>query len=394
MRDRLAAWLAAETHRRDHDRDGAYDDPQAPAIIDAWWPRLVHAMFDAASGDAVDALGITIDDGDRRGHLGSAFNNGMYGQVHKDLRQVLGQTVVDSWSRTYCGNGALAACRAALWAALDQAAGDLQTEFGSANVADWRRALADEDVRHTAAGITAVPAIHWINRPTFQQVVQIGADVDPFECYKAKADRGTASPAPQTLALTDELESNQLVVSKAEAACNAADVNQQGLADPSAHLTCYKLKEAPGQPRFTPRTVQTNNRFGDQALTLLKASSLCVPSIHDGAEAALATDFFKCYRARVAVGGNRFVSQTVALQDTFGDRIAKVRKPAQVCLPVDAGDGMVDRADRLVCYKIKSAPGQPRFDRRAVVVAGPIANQTLTARKPSTLCVPSTVAIE
>jgi hypothetical protein len=105
MRDRLAAWLAAETHRRDHDRNGVYDDPQAPAIMDAWWPRLVHAMFDTASGDAVNALGITIDDGDRRNHLGSAFNNGMYGHVNKDLRRVLGHTVADPWSRAYCGNG-------------------------------------------------------------------------------------------------------------------------------------------------------------------------------------------------------------------------------------------------------------------------------------------------
>ena len=72
----------------------------------------------------------------------------------------------------------------------------------------------------------------------------------------------------------------------------------------------------------------------------------------------------------------------------------KVRKPASLCLPVDAGGGVVDRADRLVCYEIKSAPGQPRFDQRDISVVSPIANQTLTARKPSTLCVPSTVVLE
>src|SRR6185295_13922404 len=43
----------------------------------------------------------------------------------------------------------------------------------SPNVVDWKRAIADEDVRQTAVGVTTVPAIHWINRPTFQQVVQI-----------------------------------------------------------------------------------------------------------------------------------------------------------------------------------------------------------------------------
>jgi hypothetical protein len=130
-------------------------------------------MFDAPSGDAIDNIHISLDDVNRRQHIGSAFNDGFYSHVNKDLRQVLGQPVVDPWSRTYCGGGVLATCRAALWAALEQAADDLEAEFGSPNVADWKRAIADEDVRQTAVGVTTVPAIHWINRPTFQQVVQI-----------------------------------------------------------------------------------------------------------------------------------------------------------------------------------------------------------------------------
>jgi acyl-homoserine lactone acylase PvdQ len=172
MRDRLAAWNDAATHRRDFDHSGEYDDPQSPAIMDAWWPRLVHAMFDATSGNAVNALHIGIHD-TPGAHQGSAFNGGAYSQVNKDLRQVLGQAVQSPWSRTYCGNGDLADCRTALWGALEQAAADLETEFGSADVGDWKRAIADDDVRHSAVGITSVPAMHWINRPTFQQVVQI-----------------------------------------------------------------------------------------------------------------------------------------------------------------------------------------------------------------------------
>src|SRR5437879_9060030 len=47
MRDRLATWVTTQTHRRDLDHsctvaanfDCPYDDPQAPAIIDAWWTR-------------------------------------------------------------------------------------------------------------------------------------------------------------------------------------------------------------------------------------------------------------------------------------------------------------------------------------------------------------------
>lgn len=174
MRDRLAAWRAADAHRRDFDRDGAYDDPQAPAIMDVWWSLLVHAEFDAPTGNAISNLGIGIHDAPQ-GHNGSAFGGGFYSHVQKDLRQVLGLPVVDPTSQTYCGGGNLAACATMLWTTLGQAASSLQTEFSSANVADWKRAVADDEVRSSAIGIATAPPFAWINRPTFQQVVQIGS---------------------------------------------------------------------------------------------------------------------------------------------------------------------------------------------------------------------------
>jgi hypothetical protein len=53
-------------------------------------------------------------------------------------------------------------------------------------VANWRRAMSYEDVRHTAVGVTTVPPIAWINRPTFQQVVEIGGDMDGDGCTDAQ----------------------------------------------------------------------------------------------------------------------------------------------------------------------------------------------------------------
>ena len=174
MRNRLAAWETAGAHRRDANRDGQYDDPQAPAIMDAWWSPLAHAMFDGASNNAISTLGIGIHDAPQ-GHGGSAFQGGMYSHVQKDLRQVLGLSLTDPFSQTYCGAGNLATCSAALWSSLDAAATSLQTQFGSPNVADWKRAVADDDVRSQVIGVTSLPAFHWIDRPTFQQLVQIDA---------------------------------------------------------------------------------------------------------------------------------------------------------------------------------------------------------------------------
>ncbi|MBI1886645.1 MAG: penicillin acylase family protein [Chloroflexi bacterium] len=185
MRDRLGAWAPTGAHRRDRDHDGQYDDPQAPAIMDAWWPRLAHAMFDAHSANAIGNLKLELEDGNRTAHLGSAFQGAFYSQVNKDVRQVLGRPVQDAWSRTYCGGGDLGECRDVLWRSLAQAAADLEEEFDSPTVGDWKRQLADEDIRHSPVGVTPAPAIHWINRPTFQQLVQIGRPTHPTASFGA-----------------------------------------------------------------------------------------------------------------------------------------------------------------------------------------------------------------
>ena len=236
MRNRLAAWLLTETHRIDRNRDGQYDDPQSRGdhgrLVAAPLARHLRREF----GHAIDHLRIGLEDTDRTSHLGSAFNGAFYAHINKDLRRVLGLPQSDPWSRAYCGGGNLAACRVALWDSLEQAAADLEQEFGVAeteaecndpidndsdglvnngcpasgapesgsqcanaldddldgaindgcprstepDVADWKRGMDDEDVRHSAVGVTTVPPIHWINRPTFQQVVMIGSDpADP-----------------------------------------------------------------------------------------------------------------------------------------------------------------------------------------------------------------------
>jgi acyl-homoserine lactone acylase PvdQ len=180
MRDRLAAWVAADSHRRDHDHDGQYDDAVSPAIIDALWPRLTSAIF-SDEGDPIAAFHISLDDANRWHHIGSAFQDGTFGHIEKDLRKTLGDPVQGAFSRRYCAGGNLADCRSLLWASLSLAASDLEAEFDSPNVADWQRDPSYEDVRHSAVGVTNVPAIHWINRPTFQQVVQIGAPVPDLE---------------------------------------------------------------------------------------------------------------------------------------------------------------------------------------------------------------------
>jgi hypothetical protein len=350
--------------------------------MDAWWTRLVHGMFDVTSGNAVDNLRIELDDANRRNHVGSAFQGAIYSQVNKDLRQILGLAVADPWSRTYCGNGVLAACRTALWDAMSQAAADLQTEFSSANVADWKREVADEDIRHVAAGVTNVPAIHWINRPTFQQVVQV-PNVDHFKCYKTRKVTGFVR---RTVGLDDPFGPSVATLTRPDSLCNPADKNGEGTADPTAHLECYRVRDLPRGSR----TVTVNNQFGAQALTLRRARTLCVPSEKDGVASPLALDFFKCYRA--TRGTPRFVRRTVSVADQFETKQTVVRRPDTVCTAVDVdGGGMRDATAALTCYRIRNAAGQTRFGGQQAATANAFGNETLSAVRARTLCVPSSL---
>jgi acyl-homoserine lactone acylase PvdQ len=383
MRDRLAAWVTAQTHRRDRDHSGEYDDPQSPAIIDAWWPRLAHAMFDTTSGDALNALGIGLEDGDRLIHRGSAFNGGVYSQVNKDLRRVLGHPVNDPWSRAYCGGGDPAACRAALWAALSQAAADLQAEFGSANVADWKRQIVDEDVRHTAAGITSVPAIHWINRPTFQQVVQLPVErvLDAYACYEA---RGAGAVLRRFVQIEDAFGTSLANLVKVDSFCTPVGVDGAPRLDPGARLTCYKTSGVRG---VVKTRAGLHDDFGDRTVDVAKPKTLCVPTLADGVSSPLLLDGFRCRQA--SKPSPRFARRAIALSDAFGDRSALAVKPQQVCSAAGIeGEAPADPSAYLACYRVSGVSPKPAA--RSVAITNDVGPSGLTTSKLSMVCLPAT----
>jgi hypothetical protein len=118
-------------------------------------------------------------------HLGSAYQDGWWGYVSKDLRRLLGQPVSDGFSRTYCGGGSLTACRDALRQALSDALAVPATTLydedadaaGVQRVDTCPAGKSDQwcfdSVRFRPIGAVTVRTIHWINRPTFQQAVEV-----------------------------------------------------------------------------------------------------------------------------------------------------------------------------------------------------------------------------
>ena len=151
--------------------------------MDAWWPLWVRAQYEPVLGrDAFRALVNTtaIDNppNNRGDHVGSAYQGAFFGYVRKDLRTILGRDVRGRYARRYCGGGSLAGCREMLSDTLREAiavpAGEL---YGGDEVCreegmDGSQWCFDA-IRFRPVGGAEQPLIHWINRPTYQQVVEV-----------------------------------------------------------------------------------------------------------------------------------------------------------------------------------------------------------------------------
>jgi acyl-homoserine lactone acylase PvdQ len=181
--DELRAWQRAGGLRKDANHDGTYEHSHAIKVMDAWWPLWVSAQFRPALGAkayktllaAVELDNAPNNHGD---HLGSAYQTGWYGFVRKDLRTLLKRKVKGKYSRKYCGGGKLKRCRSvlrsSLRAAVNVARGDI---YGHDKVCADEGKASDQwcydAVRQRPVGGATQPLIHWINRPTYQQVTEV-----------------------------------------------------------------------------------------------------------------------------------------------------------------------------------------------------------------------------
>jgi acyl-homoserine lactone acylase PvdQ len=179
---KLRAWVRAGAHRRDRDNNGTYEHAEAIRILDAWWPLWMQAEFGARLGKRLYAavqnmLPLDNAPNNHGDHLGSAYQDGWYGYASKDLRTVLGQKVRGRYSMVYCGSRTK--CRAALRKSLAAAlkGDDPQKLYGGDAVCKAAGRDGDQKcfdaVRMRPLGAITQPLIDWINRPTFQQVVEI-----------------------------------------------------------------------------------------------------------------------------------------------------------------------------------------------------------------------------
>jgi acyl-homoserine lactone acylase PvdQ len=170
MADILDSWWQSGGSRVDRNLDGKIDDPGA-AILDVAWPKLADAVLRPILGPLLPRLAELEPRDDPPDPQGSAYDTGWYSYVHKDLRLLLRRPVKKPFHARYCGLGNVAACRGALWAALDEAGAELETAQG-ADPSRWRADATRE--RITFTGGTLPTTMRFANRPTFQQVMSFG----------------------------------------------------------------------------------------------------------------------------------------------------------------------------------------------------------------------------
>ena len=200
----LKGWRSRGAHREDADGDRVYEDSDAIALMDAWWPRWVPAHFERSLGKRVWEeflhhidYGIDNDPNFGGAHRGSAWQGSTYSYVQKDLRAVLGRRVRGRYSRYYCGRGRtrrqhLRSCRALLRSTLADAVraaqdrsklyeDDLCSSQPSIGPPDPGRTAGSQwcfdAIFHQVAAALYQPAIDWQNRPTWQQAVEVQRDV-------------------------------------------------------------------------------------------------------------------------------------------------------------------------------------------------------------------------
>jgi acyl-homoserine lactone acylase PvdQ len=144
------------------------------AIMDAVWTPMAEAVLGPVLGELLPEFESIEGPNNPPNSGGSSFDGGWYGYVYKDLRSELGLPVAQPYSRHYCGNGSLEACRTSLWAAMQHAVEQLSAAQGSEPLA-WRA----EEVRiDFPPGLLPKYTMSWTNRSTYQQVIEFTGHVE------------------------------------------------------------------------------------------------------------------------------------------------------------------------------------------------------------------------
>jgi hypothetical protein len=106
-------------------------------------------------------------------------------------------------------------------------------------------------------------------------------NINHFKCYKVKPTGPDFQE--EVVSLNDQFEMKNTRIIKPRFLCNPVEKNGEPIVNAGGHLTCYRIKDVPGQPKFQGVLITALDQFGDAGLGTFtgdcsKASFVCVPS--------------------------------------------------------------------------------------------------------------------
>lgn len=122
--------------------------------------------------------------------------------------------------------------------------------------------------------------------PAEKNGVASALNLDHFKCYRARSLPGAPRFQKLEVTLADQFETKHTIVVKPALVCNPVDKNGEGIRFPACHLTCYRIKDAPGETPFLPREASVVDQFGGDSYSIFPGSChqgplLCVPSLKE-----------------------------------------------------------------------------------------------------------------
>jgi acyl-homoserine lactone acylase PvdQ len=166
--DLLRGWRASGSSRLDRNLDGLIDAGPAAAIVDELYPRLADAVLRPVLGADLNAQLKSLEGSSNS--PASGFTSGRIAYLDKDLRTLTGTRFRSPLETRFCGRGVLAACRAAVWQAIDETGAALAAARGSEDPAQWTSDATAERIRF-APGLLQT-TMRYTNRPSgIQQVI-------------------------------------------------------------------------------------------------------------------------------------------------------------------------------------------------------------------------------
>lgn len=123
-------------------------------------------------------------------------------------------------------------------------------------------------------------------------------------------------------------------------------------------------------------------------LAALVALAIPLSSVAEQHEPPMAqANHFKCYQV---LDWGDYQPRRAQLKDQFGQSVARVLEPFQLCNPVDKnGEGIPDKDYHLVCYRIQDDPTGPYQRVKEVQVKDQFYKGPLWVGMSDMVCVPA-----